>query len=264
MEDEMKLLGKPLMNVACTGVVCSLLALAAAPAYAASPVDIHSFVNCLRSIHSTRVSDAVACVPLGCYTTVTLSEESAQPGCTLRDSTRLPRVIFSCPGPGSGLRFRPSFSLCTQGGIINHIEVGEDVNKSTGSDDPELRNFPFVQKMADIDSTVGFAALTEFGPGTDPTAVVDTKSPLDNKGCSECHDRKGTVSTGGNIVNLFGPIPPAVADGTIYTNDPAVDPPGVQTPLSVICAGIANSSQLARSPSRKQLAIDLCNQLKTR
>ncbi len=259
----MKLFVKAVMNFAFAGVVLSLLALAAAPAYAADPGDIHSFVTCLKSINSTRVSDAVACVPSGCYTTVTLSEESAQFGCTLRDGTRLPRVIFSCPGPSGSqtLRFRPSFSLCTQGGIINHIEVGEDVNQSNGSDDPELRGFPFVQKMADIDSSVGFQALTEFGPATDPTAVVDTKSPPNNKGCSECHDRKGTVSTGGNIVNLFGPIPPAVADGTIYTNDPSVAPPAVQTPLGDICTGIANSSQLARNPSMKQLAASLCSQL---
>ncbi len=35
-----------------------------------------------------------------------------------------------------------------RGGIINHIELGEDVNKSTGSDDPDVRNFPFVQSWS--------------------------------------------------------------------------------------------------------------------
>ncbi len=247
----MKLFVNTLMNVAFAGVMFSLLALAAAPAYAAGPGDIHSFVTCLNSINSTRVSDAVACVPSGCYTTVTLSEESAQPGCTLRDGTRLPRVIFSCPGPSGSqtLRFRPSFSLCTQGGIINHIEVGEDVNSR------------HVQKMADIDSSVGFQALTEFGPAIDPTAVVDTLSPANNKGCFDCHDRMGTASTGGNIVNLFASVRPELAEGTIYTNDPSVVQPAVQTPLSAICTGIANSSQLARNPSNWQLAKDLCGQL---
>lgn len=254
----MKLLVKTWMNVAFAGVMFSLLASTAAPAYAADPVDIHSFVACLNTITSTRISDAVACVPSGCYTTVTLSEESAQPGCTLRDGTRLPRVIFSCPGPSGSLRFRPSFSLCTQGGIINHIEVGEDVNRSTRTDDPELRNFPYVQKMGDVDSGVGFQALTEFGSATDPTTVVDTRSPANSKGCAECHDRKGTVSSGANVVNLFLPVPPKLADGTIYTNDPAVDPPAVQTPLSDICTGIANSSQLARTPGRQAAAASLC------
>ena len=255
----MKLFVKTSMNVALASVVSSLLAVAATPAYAADPVDIHSFVACLNGINSTRVSDAVACVPAGCYATVTLSEESAQPGCTLRDGTRLPRVIFSCPGSSDGLRFRPSFSLCTQGGVINHIEVGEDVNRSTRTDDPELRNFPFLQKMADIDSGVGFQNLTEFGTGA--TATVDARVPANTKGCAECHDRMGTLTTGTNVANLFLPIPPALGDGTIYTNDPAVDAPATQTPLSVICTGIASSTTLARNPSRWALAQSLCNAL---
>src|SRR5512138_531033 len=161
LEDPMTSFLKPSMNVAFASVLSSLLAVAAVPAYAAGSEDIDSFVACLNAIDSTSVSDAVACVPSGCYATVTLSGESAQPGCTLRDGTRLPRVIFSCPGPGGSptLRFRPSFSLCTLGGVIDHIEVGEDVNKSTGSDDFEVRNFPFVQKMGDIDSTSNFQSL---------------------------------------------------------------------------------------------------------
>jgi hypothetical protein len=240
------------------GVMFSLLALAAAPAYAAGPEDIHSFVACLNSINTAQqtVADAVACVPSGCYTTLTLSEESAQPGCTLRDGTRLPRVIFSCPGPGGSqtLRFRPSFTLCTQGRtLINHIEVGEDVNRR------------HVQKMADIDSppdVPSFQVLTEFGTGA--TAVVDTKVPDNNKGCFDCHDRMGTVSTFGTIINLFASVRPELAEGTIYTNDPGVVPPAIQTPLSDICAGIANSSQLARNPSRWALAASLCNQLEAK
>jgi hypothetical protein len=256
---------KSVLNVALAGVGLSLLTLAAAPANAVPPAvpptDIQSFVKCLNSFNSTVVSDAVACVPSNCYATVTLSEESAQPGCTLKDGTRLPRVIFSCPGFGGSqtLRFRPSFSLCTRGDIINHVEVGEDVDRSNRSDDPELRGFPFVQKMGDIDSIVGFSALTEFGPANDPTAVVDTN--VNSQGCAECHDRLGTVSTNGNVVNLFGPIPPALADGTIFTNDPAVAAPAIQTPLSVICAGIAASKQLGKNLSKQALAFSLCSKL---
>ena len=263
----MKLFMKTLMNVTFAGVMSSLLACGGqapdtgqATAALTTPTysDISSFVACLHTITkaSPTVADAVPCVPSGCYFTVTLSEESAQPACTLRDGTRLPRVIFSCPGTGGSqaLRFRPSFSLCTQGGIINHIEVGEDVNKSNGSDDPEVRAFPFVQKMADIDSPPDVPSFQ---------AVVDTKSPPKNLGCAECHDRKGTLTTAGTIFNLFGPIRPELADGTIWTNDPAVVTPAVQTPLSVICAGIASSSQLARNPSRQALAASLCNALAT-
>src|SRR5437870_669565 len=76
---------KNLFNVALAGVMLSLLTLVAAPAHAADPVrDISSFVTCLNSITTTprTVVDAVACVPSpGCYTTLTVSEESAQPGC---------------------------------------------------------------------------------------------------------------------------------------------------------------------------------------
>lgn len=259
---------KTLMNVAFASVMFSLLVLAAAPAYAAD--SISSFVDSLNSSNTPNqtVADAVAYVPSGCYTTVTMSEESAQPACTLRDGTRLPRVIFSCPGLNDSqtLRFRPSFSLCTQGGVINHIELGEDVNKSTRTDDPELRNFPYVQKMADIE-VAGSQVLKLFGSGN--TAVLDAKSPANSKGCAECHDRMGslTVSTAvpPGIANLFLPVPPAVAEGTIYTNDPAVDSSGVpQTPLNDICTGIANSTQLANSriSGLKDLASKLCDELR--
>jgi hypothetical protein len=256
-----------LRSCAFAGVTSSLLALAAASAYAADPGDIHSFVDCLnsKSATATTVADAVACVPSGCFATVTMSEESAQPACKLRDGTRLPRVIFSCQGSSGSLRFRPSFSLCTQGGVINHIEVGEDVNKSTRTDDPELRNFPFVQKMADIDTSLVTWSFTEFGTGN--TAVLDANSPANGKGCAECHDRKGTLTVSttpppSHIANLFLPIPPAAADGTIFTDDPAVDRPTASTtPLSDICAGIASSTQLKRSPSKQALASNLCNAL---
>ena len=239
----------PLIVFAVVGVI------SAAPAHA-QVQDIHSFVACLNSITTANptVADAVACVPNGCYTTVTMSQESAQPGCTLRDGTRLPRVIYSCAGSGGSqvLRFRPSFTLCSTriDGVvpINHIELGEDVNSR------------HVQKMADVDSALGFQALTEFG--TDATAVVDTRFPYNNKGCFDCHDRQGSLTrTDGTIVNLFARVFPELAEGTIYNNDPGVVSPAVQTPLSDICTGIANSTQLQANPARFALAVSLCSKL---
>ena len=257
---------KNLFNVALAGVMLSLLTLVAAPAHAAGPVDISSFVACLNSTSTTSqpVVDAVACVPSpGCYTTLTVSEESAQPGCTLADGTNLPRVIFSCPGSGGSLtlRFRPSFTLCTLGGgtLINHIELGEDLNSIVDS--------RRVQKMADVDATVP-RPLTEFGTGN--TAVVDAPPSASfpgghSKNCGECHDLLGTAGTGATIFNRFAPIRPAVAEGTIFTNDPRVTPPSPQKSLSDtftdICNGINNSSQLARNPGRQSLALSLCSRL---
>ena len=269
--------------VAFAGVVSSLLALAAVPATAADTGPVQSFVDCLNSIDTSprphTVADAVACVPAGCYTTVTMSGESAQPACTLKDGTKLPRVIFSCPGAngslGGFLQFRPSFSLCTQKGTINHIEVGQDVNKSNRSDDPELRNFPYVQKMADFNAGPSSTSwgFTEFGATANvATAVLDAKSPANSKGCSECHDRLGNMAVSTavppGIANLFGPIPPAVAEGTIFTNDPAVDGFGSlnTNPFADICAGIQSSTQLAHSsiPGLQNLAYNLCTALQSK
>jgi hypothetical protein len=191
----------------------------------------------------------VACLPSGCYYTLTTSTISAQPGCTLGDGTKLPRVDISCPGPSSSLRFRPSFTLCTKAGAIHHIEVAEDEKKLAGVAGAD-------QKMGDIDSTAGFQTLKEFGPG----AVVDTSTPSNAKGCGTCHSRKGTVSSGGTLVTLYEDIPPD--RGILFSNDPGQGPPpSNQTPLSEICAGIQASPQLATDPTQQKLAVDLCNEL---
>jgi hypothetical protein len=236
---------------------------AAAPAYA-DPLD--DFVKCVNSTSPRTVDNVVACVPAHCSTTVTMSEESAQPACKLKDGTRLPRVIFSCPGASGSLNFRPSFSLCTQAGTINHIEVGQDVNQSTRTDDPELKNFPHLQKMADFDLAVVQPPFNfqEFGAGL-TAAVLDAKTPANTKACAECHDRLGTLPLPGfpagspsGTANTFLPIPPAVADGTIFTNDPTVDGFTFLTfnPFSGICNDISHSVQL--KPALKDLAGKLC------
>ena len=235
---------KNLFNVALAGVMLSLLTLVAAPAHAAGPGDISSFVTCLNSITTTSptVVNAVACVPSpGCYTTLTVSEESAQPGCTLADGTNLPRVIFSCPGSGGSLtlRFRPSFSLCTLAGTIKHIELADDQDLIIDS--------RRVQKMADVDSSL--------------QVTVDMSTNHVN--CGECHDLLRTTSTG---VHLLAPIRPAVAEGTIFTNDPRVTAPSVQKSVSDtftdICNGIADRRQRLPGWSAGQLAADLCSALK--
>lgn len=220
--------------------------------------DIHSFVGCVNSVGQAGGSvanAAAACVPAsGCYYTNTMSEDSAQPACRLRDGTRLPRVIFSCNGPGGSqtLRFRPSFSLCTLGNpsIIDHIELGEDVDRRIDGQ--------IVQKMGDI-SMKGPFPLAEFGAG----GVVDTSTPT-NKLCNDCHDILGSTVQGSAVLRLFAPKFPELGNGTIGTNDPEVRAPARPVPLSVICAGISNSSQLARNPAKKQLALALCYALESK
>jgi hypothetical protein len=216
--------------------------------------DINSYITCVNNFASVggSVADAArACVPNGCFYTNTLSEESAQPACTLRDGTRLPRVIFSCAVPGGNRRFRPSFSLCTladvTASIINHIELGEDVAQRIDG-----------QRVLTMGELLlpspGNQNYSPFGTaGTLP--VVDTPA---HRVCTDCHDLLATV--GG--VNLFATITPRLRDGTISSNDPGVQTPANQVPLSTICSDIANSSQLAGNPSKKQLAVALCQALR--
>jgi hypothetical protein len=247
----------PLIVFAVVGVI------SATPAHAQLQ-DIDSFVSCVNNIGpNATVVDAVACVPAGCYTTVTLSQESAQPACTLTDGTRLPRVIFSCTGTGGNqsLRFRPSFSLCTQSAapspsrVINHIEVGEDSGV--------VRDHQQTQTMGDIT-----LLPPVFPAGSLTDAGVQAGNADPEKGCANCHDAMGTTrvvspsSQAGNVVNLFAPVPPELAEGTIFTNDPNVQAPAVQTSLSTICTGIQNSTYLfVTHPDRYNLAVSLCNQL---
>jgi len=236
------------------------------PLQVGAQTNIHDFVACLNSLPSDAKVDVAAstCVPKGCFYTNTMSQESAQNACILNDGTRLPRVIFSCaetgaqPGGNQILRYRPSFSLCTLGNdftrsVINHIEVGEDQHT--------IRDSGYVQKMADIAAPPEGTTIhvTEFGTGT--TAIVDTLVPANNKGCANCHDNLGhqpDVVTPSVMINLFRQVLPELKEGTISTNDPTVVAPANPVPLSQICTGIANSSQLKNNPSKYALANSLC------
>jgi hypothetical protein len=215
---------------------------------------IDTFVACVNG--KATVADAVACLPTtGCFFTNTMSRESAQPACTLRDGTKLPRVIFSCPGPNGDLvlRFRPSFSLCTQGGtnpVIDHIELGQDMRKNT-TDDPGFAGFG-IQFMADI--------LVKPGATYTLSGVLDT--PTSPKGCNDCHDQFRTAVLVTTTANTFGPIPPELAEGTLSSNDPFVQATS-GADLSAICAGISaslTSGQLKTSPNGPK-ALALCNAL---
>src|ERR1700719_376965 len=109
--------------------LCFLVAVLIGTA-SAQLVTIPNFVTCLNNNFTVGgqaidTSKTVSpCVPQGCKVTATMSFFSAQPACIL-SATQLPRVIMNCPGGAAGLRYRPSYTLCTT--KANDIEVGQDV-----------------------------------------------------------------------------------------------------------------------------------------
>jgi len=236
------------------------------PAQVRAQNSISSFVTCVNGLGANATTtDAVACVPAGCFFTNTASQESAQPACKLRDGTVLPRVIFSCPGVNGSqvLRFRPSFSLCTQGGVIDHVELGQDF-RHNDTDDPGFVGFN-IQLMADVDMTAnthngGFSLFLPAPAGSQSPGAAVVDAANNTKNCAECHDRKGTVGTGVTVFNQFGPIPPELAEGTISSNDPFVVATS-SADLTAICAGITASTQLQRNPARWAQAKALCSAL---
>ncbi len=147
--------------------------------------DIMSFTACLNQVlpkaakQPATISQAVMCVPKGCKLTATMSSESAQAACSL-GGCQLPRIIFSCPGTGPNLRFRPSFLLCPVNNKSNgvfgtdRIEAGEDTAKVEGDTG--------TMKMADfpIPPTTDFTK-----PNTMISNVLSTKGS--DKGCNLCH-----------------------------------------------------------------------------
>lgn len=194
----------------------AFLALASAALAQVTPGrDVPSFVACLnQALDSTaltnagnpngfpNVADSVQCLPQGCKMTVTMSEISAQGACAENPNdpanrVQLPRVIFSCPGPGPGLRFRPSYSLCpigfggannVTGG--NRIEIGEDVV-------PVAANM----KMADVPVKTNVVWNTSTG-ATEVLSIKEAPPFVNNadKGCNSCH----FAATPGNAVTFLG------------------------------------------------------------
>ena len=157
-------------------VVFSALLITLGAEYAAAqPTTIDQLVACLGNNKPADVSQAPSCLPQGCKLTVTMSPFSAQPACNLQ-STQLPRVILNCPGASAGLRFRPSFSLCTvtAGGDPNatRIEVGQDIPTVAA-------NGPGNMRMANI--AVPMAAYNLLGAD----GVLSTKG--NDKKCNDCH-----------------------------------------------------------------------------
>ena len=228
-------------------VASCFLPQAAAQPHQAQVNQTTQFVTCVNMVIKSGGSvDMVAqsCIPLlgQCYFTNTMSEESAQPACT-KKGIRLPRVILSCaiPGGNQALRFRPSFTLCTTGGVINHIETGEDQSEIIDEDHP----------MANADlSATSQNAVVPF--------VLDTNQ---HRVCTDCHDQLGVASTvvPNLSANLFRPIPPEVVDGTLSSDDPNVAKPAIQTSLKDICKAINTAPPFFGQAQAKALCQALLN-----
>ncbi len=222
------------------------------------PTDIHTYVACLNTIQKTNqtVADAVRCVPSGCNYTVTMSPFSAQPACT-KDGVKLPRVIFSCPGPAVGLRFRPSFTLCPETSLFgdagNKTELGEDVDIVTG-----------IMKMADVENpplVPNFAGITEADVLS--TVLAGDTIGIGSKKCNICHGPVTPGAVGSPQLSkaispftfLFGPF-------VIDTNEPGQTVGPNPMSLTDVCSAIENSQALAQDTTvDRLLLIRLCERL---
>jgi hypothetical protein len=163
---------------------------------------IESFTNCLNAClgppaGKVDVSNAVQCLPDGCFLTVTMSPQSAQRACTL-GGCQLPRLIFDCAGPqkapyrrSTPLRFRPSFLLCPVDSVdargvfgIDRIEIGQDnetLNDGQNSFDMMMADVPIPPNNDWKKKQLGEVLSTE---ATD-------------KGCKLCHAPNGITMVHG-------------------------------------------------------------------
>jgi hypothetical protein len=241
--------------------------------------DIKTFVACLNMIKRANgtIADAAKCVPPCCNFVVTMSPKSAQAACEL-GGCKLPRVIFDCPGPSGGKRFRPSFLLCPidskgagdQFGT-DRTELGEDVDDKGN------------MKMADVPAPPGTTDFTKITEG-DVLSKADQASGT--KGCNAgCHNEPATGNDPDNN-ELSDPIDPFgkfngmdLAPFIIDTDEPGKTvPPNVKMSLAKICKCIkknqdkikqaANDPTVVKTPGDRnpnldvQILLKLCRKLK--
>ena len=159
---------------------CAFLAMS--HGWAQDPTNTNELVACINEKladgSNVDISGAVqSCVPQGCKVTASMSTASAQPACNIAD-TQLPRVFLNCPGSAPGLRFRPTFTLCTND--ANRIEVGEDVAPIAPS--PAV---PMQMANIQIPMNQPLHPLSNF-----------LNTPNNNIRCTRCHGNAGSGITG--------------------------------------------------------------------
>jgi hypothetical protein len=162
-------------------LLCAAIA-AASTARAQSPTSIQELASCINERLANQgnvdMSKAVErCMPQGCKVTASMSTASAQPAWVV-GGIQLPRVYLNCPGPGPGLRFRPTFTLCPSD--ANRIETGEDV--------APVRPSPAVPlMMSNIDVPMN-------QPMHELSGYLSTSN--NNLRCTRCHGNASPAATG--------------------------------------------------------------------
>ncbi len=222
--------------------------------------DIKTFVACLNMIKGKQrsIHNAVQCVPPCCNFVVTMSDKSAQAACEL-GGCKLPRVIFDCPGPAEGKRFRPSFLLCpldskSDGQFgTDRVEVGEDVDDKAN------------MKMADVPApprATDFSKVTEAG-----VLSKVTDDGQGTKGCNGCHDAPNPAADADNN-QLSEPIDPfgkfsrmELAPFVIDSDEPGhTVNPAMKMSLKDICKCIKkNKDQIKQAASDPNLPPEKIN-----
>jgi len=244
---------------------------AAAATDPAKSKSMKSFLDCLntelpklskdpKQPRNATIADSVpACIPPkgACKFTVTMSDESLQPACTL-SGVKLPRVILDCPGEVANKHFRPSYLLCpkpTRDGKSNnldHIEIGEDNNPITFSVDRDKNKGDLFMGDIYVDRSKAFVPIpfndaASFGTG-DGNVTIN---------CNQTCHKPATMEKQG-VLQPFPPINPFgvfkvtdLAKAVIFTDiKDKKEYPGVENvkanakkDFANVCTAIKNNKQ---------------------
>lgn len=228
--------------------ICASLALMSLPSAFAQNNTIPGFVSCINN--NNKGFDIVRtvnnCLPAGCKLTVTMSAESTQPACKTGALTnnQLPRIILNCPGTAAGVRFRPTFALCSSDNQQLKIEVGEEVGYKASP----------TNSMTMGELQYGAGGAFPANPFT-LTEVLNQKTMANQAGtleCQNCHGAGGMIKPAtlpvqtltailGGPVDPFGyilrrPLTPNVINTTEPNRTALVNPTGfVKQSVADVC-----------------------------
>jgi hypothetical protein len=234
---------------------------------------IKSSLDCLNAElpklrNNATIADSVpACIPPKgvCQFTVTMSQESQQPACTIpvagvAGGVKFPRVILDCPGEVANKRFRPSYGLCPtkkapNGSLdLDHVEIGEDNTPITLFVDRDKNKGDMFMGDIFVDRTKPFKPIPYNNVASLGTGIGDGFTINCNQGC-----HKPTVPAAAKgLLQPFKPIDPFgdfkgtdLAKSVIFTDiaDKKVYPGLENAPANAkkdfqnVCTAISNNKQ---------------------